>query len=141
MTKPAIQTRNTATKRHDRSFTARPFAAPLEPPLSEQGGEQPAWLTRRTTAEDYPAEPNWLIAGHHLPVLDGLDQAWWQMLPQAAASLLATWRKRARSRRELAQVDARSLREAGIDPAFADFEVAQPFWREPIKLRDLPADR
>jgi uncharacterized protein YjiS (DUF1127 family) len=73
--------------------------------------------------------------------MDGLDQAWWRMLPKAAASLVATWRTRARIRRELAQVDARSLREAGIDPGTAQFEVAQPFWRKPIKLRDLPADR
>jgi len=136
MTMPAILTRNTATKKYDRSFNARPLAVPLQPT-----GEQPAWLKGRAGAEDYPAEPNWLIAGNHLPVLDGLDKAWWRMLPQAAASLFATWRARARVRRELAQIDARTLREAGIDPGAADFEAAQPFWRKPITLRDLPADR
>lgn len=141
MTMPAFQTRNTAQKKHDRSFTARPFGHPLRPPRSEQGDEQPAWLKSRARAEDYPAEPNWLITGEHWPALNGLDQTWWRMLPGAAASLLATWRERARVRRELARIDARSLREAGIDPGAADFEAAQPFWRKPTTLRDLPTDR
>lgn len=136
MTMPAFQTLNTATKKYDRSFNARPLAVPLRPT-----GEQPHWLKRRAVAEDYPTEPNWLVAGTHLPVFDGLDRAWWQMLPKAAASLFATWQARARMRRELAQVDARSLRDAGIDPGAADFEAAQPFWRQPTTLRDLPADR
>ena len=141
MTMPAIQTPNTRTKRHDRSFIARPLARPLQPPLSEHGGEQPGWLQSRAVAEDYPAEPNWLVTESHLPVLDGLDRAWWQLLPDSLAALFATWRKRARDRRDLAQIDARSLREAGIDPGVADFEAAQPFWRKPMTLRDLPADR
>ena len=136
MTMPAIQTPNTRTKRHDRSFIAQPLARPLQPT-----GEQPGWLQRRAAAEDYPAEPNWLVTESHLPVLDGLDHTWWQLLPASLSALFATWRKRARDRRELAQIDARSLREAGIDPGVADFEAAQPFWRKPMTLRDLPAFR
>lgn len=136
MTMPAIQTPNTRTKRHDRSFIARPLARPLLPT-----GEQPGWLKARPRAEDYPAEPNWLIDGNHLPALAGLDQPWWRMLPDSLSTLFATWRTRARQRRELAQIDARSLREAGIDPGIADFEAAQPFWRKPMTLRDLPTDR
>ncbi len=39
------------------------------------------------------------------------------------------WRERARTRAALAQVDERSLRDAGIAPAQAAFEASQPFWR------------
>jgi len=137
MNMPAFRLPNTFTKRHDRSFIAQPFARRFPPPT----GGPPAWLTPRAAAEEYPAEPNWLIAGSHLPALAGLDRPWWQMLSSSLAGLFATWRQRARQRRELAQIDARSLREAGIDPGFADFEAAQPFWRKPLTLRDLPADR
>jgi uncharacterized protein YjiS (DUF1127 family) len=42
---------------------------------------------------------------------------------------LRLWRERARARNALAQVDERSLRDAGISPAQASFEASQPFWR------------
>lgn len=137
MNMPAFRLPDTFTKRHDRSFVARPLARHLLPPTDEP----PAWLTPRTAADEYPAEPNWLIAESHLPALAGLDRPWWQMLASSLAGQFAIWRQRARQRRELAQIDARSLREAGIDPGVADFEAAQPFWRKSMTLRDLPADR
>ena len=49
--------------------------------------------------------------------------------------ILTAWRRRSRLRRVLASIDRRSLRDAGIDPGFADYEAAQPFWRAPVKLR------
>ena len=48
---------------------------------------------------------------------------------------MATWRERVRIRRSLAQMDARSLRDAGISPAAAAFESGQPFWRKMGGLR------
>lgn len=42
------------------------------------------------------------------------------------AETLALWHFRARSRRELEQLDDRLLRDAGVDRA----EANKPFWRE-----------
>lgn len=39
---------------------------------------------------------------------------------------LALWHFRARSRREIQRLDARLLRDAGVDPA----EAYKPFWRK-----------
>ena len=44
-------------------------------------------------------------------------------------ALLRTWRERVRARSALAEIDERSLREAGISPAMAEYEMRQPFWR------------
>jgi len=46
---------------------------------------------------------------------------------------LRTWRERIRARRALAAIDERSLREAGLSSAQAEYEMKQPFWRP---LRD-----
>lgn len=54
---------------------------------------------------------------------------------QSLFQVIAIWRQRSRLRRSLAMVDRRSLRDAGIDPGFADYEAAQPFWRPPVMLR------
>jgi uncharacterized protein YjiS (DUF1127 family) len=48
---------------------------------------------------------------------------------------LRLWRERTRTRIALAQVDARSLRDAGVAPTQAEFEASQPFWRRPGSLR------
>ncbi|KAF0098071.1 MAG: hypothetical protein FD144_4548 [Rhodospirillaceae bacterium] len=48
---------------------------------------------------------------------------------------LRLWRERARTRDALAAIDARSLRDAGVSPAQAEFEANQPFWRRPGSLR------
>jgi uncharacterized protein YjiS (DUF1127 family) len=45
------------------------------------------------------------------------------------------WRQRTATRRFLAQIDARSLSEAGISPAAAAYEAGQPFWRPMGGLR------
>lgn len=41
----------------------------------------------------------------------------------------AVWRERTLIRRSLAQMDARSLRDAGLCPAAAAFEAGKPFWQ------------
>lgn len=44
------------------------------------------------------------------------------------------WRENVAARRALAAMDARSLREIGVAPEFADYEMQRPFWRP---VRDL----
>jgi uncharacterized protein YjiS (DUF1127 family) len=43
--------------------------------------------------------------------------------------ILATWRRRARERRELATLDARGLRDLGLSASDVNFEANKPFWR------------
>jgi uncharacterized protein YjiS (DUF1127 family) len=50
-------------------------------------------------------------------------------LPAALRTRLALWHDRARSRRVLAQLDARGLADIGIDRGQAAWEAAKPFWR------------
>jgi len=43
--------------------------------------------------------------------------------------ILATWRRRARERQELARLDQRTLRDLGLNPGDIQFEASKPFWR------------
>jgi uncharacterized protein YjiS (DUF1127 family) len=45
-------------------------------------------------------------------------------------ALVSEWRRRARSRRDLATMCDRSLRDLGITRYDACFEARKPFWRE-----------
>jgi uncharacterized protein YjiS (DUF1127 family) len=56
-------------------------------------------------------------------------------LRQRLAFTLALWRQRREMRRALAQMDARSLRDAGISPAAAAYESGKPFWEKVGPLR------
>ncbi len=56
-------------------------------------------------------------------------------LHQRLVFTFAVWRERARARRCLARMDARSLREMGISPAAAAFESGKPFWQRMGTLR------
>ena len=51
------------------------------------------------------------------------------------ALLFKVWRERINSRRLLAAMDARSLRDAGISPAAAAYESGKPFWQAMGGLR------
>jgi len=55
--------------------------------------------------------------------------------PQRVAFVLALWRQRRDMRRSLAQMDSRSLRDAGISPAAAAYESGKAFWQEMGPLR------
>lgn len=46
-----------------------------------------------------------------------------------ALAVLWDWQFRARSRRQLARMDAHQLRDIGIDSRTRDIETAKPFWR------------
>ena len=47
----------------------------------------------------------------------------------AFGQILATWRRRASERRELANLDHRTIRDLGISPTDIQFEANKPFWR------------
>ncbi len=47
----------------------------------------------------------------------------------AFGQILATWRRRAKERRELANLDHRTMRDLGISPTDIQFEANKPFWR------------
>jgi uncharacterized protein YjiS (DUF1127 family) len=48
----------------------------------------------------------------------------------ALAQIFATWRSRARQRRELATLDAATIRDLGLTPSAIQFEADKPFWRD-----------
>lgn len=54
---------------------------------------------------------------------------------QRVVFTLTLWRQRRDMRRSLAQMDARSLRDAGISPAAAAYESGKAFWQEMGPLR------
>ena len=53
----------------------------------------------------------------------------WEVYNRPFANVIGTWRQRDRERRELAQLDARSLKDLGLNPSNIQFEVDKPFWR------------
>ena len=44
-------------------------------------------------------------------------------------NLLVEWYRRARSRRDIAMLDERTIRDLGLTPGQLEFEAAKPFWR------------
>lgn len=65
-----------------------------------------------------------------IPVLG----AWTSDVLAALAALWCLWQRRRAERRDLAALSARDLRELGIAPELADYELRKPFWRP---MRDL----
>ena len=43
--------------------------------------------------------------------------------------IFATWRRRAQERRELVNLDHRTIRDLGLSPSEIQFEANKPFWR------------
>jgi uncharacterized protein YjiS (DUF1127 family) len=50
-------------------------------------------------------------------------------LAGTAFAAVWTWRFRARSRSQLADLEPRMMRDIGIDPLDLEREIAKPFWR------------
>jgi len=50
--------------------------------------------------------------------------------PPSVLWILREWRRRARDRSQLAQLDDRMLRDIGLTRADAEFLSNKPFWRE-----------
>lgn len=55
--------------------------------------------------------------------------------PHRLTVLWRWWRACAKARRALAAADDRALRDAGIVPALAAFDLSRPFWK-PLPRRD-----
>lgn len=55
--------------------------------------------------------------------------------PHRLIALWRRWRARVEARRALAGADDRTLRDAGIVPALADYDLSRPFW-QPLPRRD-----
>lgn len=125
----------TLVKKHDRS-DAMQHARRLQPT-----GERPAWLGAPNIAAPSKAELGWLDGISTPAVFDGLEQPWWQQVLPAIRTAFSTWRQRARMRQDLTQIDARTLRDAGISPGAAAFEASRGFWQAPTSLRDYPDDK
>jgi uncharacterized protein YjiS (DUF1127 family) len=51
-------------------------------------------------------------------------------MPRRVLRTLREWRRRARDRSQLAQLDDRMLRDIGLSRADAEFLSNKPFWRE-----------
>jgi uncharacterized protein YjiS (DUF1127 family) len=47
----------------------------------------------------------------------------------AFSRTFAAWRQRAKERKELSTLDARTLRDLGLSASDVNFEVNKPFWR------------
>jgi uncharacterized protein YjiS (DUF1127 family) len=60
----------------------------------------------------------------------------WRLILGSIAATLRDWRRRSVERSELARLDARTLRDIGVDPGTVDYEMRQPFWRPPRDWRD-----
>jgi uncharacterized protein YjiS (DUF1127 family) len=56
-------------------------------------------------------------------------------LRQRIGLTLSLWRQRTEMRRQLAEMDSRSLRDVGIPPAAAAYESGKPFWARVGSLR------
>lgn len=62
---------------------------------------------------------------HHTAALDALgDATGW------VVATLHQWRRRARERAEIAQLDERTLADIGLTRGDAEFLANKPFWRE-----------
>jgi uncharacterized protein YjiS (DUF1127 family) len=66
----------------------------------------------------------------------GATRARWRVIPGLIVATLREWRRRSVARRELANFDARMLRDIGVDPGIVDYEMRQSFWRPIRDWRD-----
>ena len=48
----------------------------------------------------------------------------------ALNQIFNNWRRRTRERRELSQLDSRTLRDLGLTESAIRFEANKPFWRD-----------
>ena len=48
---------------------------------------------------------------------------------RALAGQLREWRLRIRTRRQMLQLDVRTIRDLGLSPGQLRFEAEKPFWR------------
>ena len=63
-------------------------------------------------------------------------RAGWRLILGVIVATLREWRRRSMERRELATLDARMLRDVGLDPGTVYYEASQSFWRTPRDWRN-----
>jgi uncharacterized protein YjiS (DUF1127 family) len=63
-------------------------------------------------------------------------RASWSLILGLIVATLREWRRRRVGRRELASLDARTLRDIGLDPGVVHYEASRSFWRSPRDWRD-----
>ncbi|SDN99284.1 DUF1127 domain-containing protein [Afipia sp. GAS231] len=63
-------------------------------------------------------------------------RAGWSQVLDVIVATLREWRRRRAGRCELASLDARTLRDIGLDPGVVDYEAHQLFWRPLRDWRD-----
>jgi uncharacterized protein YjiS (DUF1127 family) len=85
---------------------------------------QAQFVTPRASAGHEPAAavPNRLAE---------VPRARWRLILGSIVATLRDWRRRSVERSELARLDARTLRDIGVDPGVVNYEMRQPFWRPP----------
>ncbi len=102
----------------------QPITAPrLRDRVAAQGA------TPRASARQQPAAtvPNCPVEA---------PRANWRVILGSIVATLREWRRRSVARRELANFDARMLRDIGVDPGMVDYEKRQSFWRPLRDWRD-----
>lgn len=60
----------------------------------------------------------------------------WSLILNLIVATLREWRRRRAERHELARLDARMLRDVGLDPGTVYYEASQSFWRAPRDWRN-----
>jgi uncharacterized protein YjiS (DUF1127 family) len=81
----------------------------------------------RTSARHEPA-----VSSH--PVV--ASPASWSLILGLIVATLREWHRRRAERGELAALDARMIRDVGLDPGTVYYEASQSFWREPRDWRN-----
>jgi uncharacterized protein YjiS (DUF1127 family) len=66
----------------------------------------------------------------------GAPRARRRVILGSIVAALREWRRRSVARRELANFDARMLRDIGVDPSIVDYEMRRSFWRPLRDWRD-----
>jgi uncharacterized protein YjiS (DUF1127 family) len=86
-------------------------------------------VTPRTLARPEPAAA---VANRPIEA----PHARWRLILGSIVARLRDWHRRSVERSELSRLDARTLRDIGLDPGVVDYEMNQPFWRPPRDWRD-----
>ena len=89
----------------------------------------PQLLERAAAQRSIP----WIPARRELVTIPshsiGTPRAGWSPILDLIVATLRVWRRRRAERRELATLDARMLRDVGLDPGTVYYEASQSFWR------------
>jgi len=64
------------------------------------------------------------VAGTVYAITSGIETAF-----TSVKRLIKTWVKNSNGRKELARLDARMLKDIGLEPYQVDAEINKPFWR------------